>query len=99
MATDYDAARPEIAEASEEDLKTVQDRSTPDARTVLEELDEEEALDGVDLPGAIVNDELIVHVVPQRNDEFTCGSCFSVRHKSQLARETGGLKFCRDCEN
>ncbi|NKX55946.1 DUF4193 family protein, partial [Arthrobacter mobilis] len=30
--------------------------------------------------------------------EFTCASCFLVRHKSQVAREKDGQKFCRDCE-
>ncbi|MBM6620694.1 DUF4193 domain-containing protein [Arthrobacter sp.] len=98
MAQDYDEARPDVAERSEETLKRVKEMDAPSARTVTEELDEGEALDGPELPGAIVDDELVVRVLPQAADEFTCGSCFLVRHRSQLAREKDGVKYCRDCE-
>jgi hypothetical protein len=98
MAQDYDAARPDVAEQGEETLKNVRATAGPSAQSVVQELDEVEAIDGIDLPGAIVNDELVVQVVPQGADEFTCGSCFMVRHRSQLVREKDGLKFCRDCE-
>ncbi|HST72506.1 MAG TPA: DUF4193 family protein, partial [Kocuria rosea] len=30
--------------------------------------------------------------------EFTCASCFLVRHRSQLARQAGGTSYCGDCE-
>jgi hypothetical protein len=43
-------------------------------------------------------EELTVIVVPEQSDEFTCSSCFLVRHRSQIALEKNGLKFCRDCE-
>ena len=98
MATDYDAARPDIAEQEEAKLKAVRDYEAPDARSISAELDESDLVDGAELPGAIVNDELVVHVLPQREDEFTCASCFSVRHRSQLVREINGAKFCRDCD-
>jgi hypothetical protein len=98
MSQDYDIARPDVAEKSEETLKSVKAMDAPNARTVVEELDESDAYDGVELPGAIVNDELVVQVVPQAADEFTCGSCFLVRHRSQLAREKDGVKYCMDCE-
>ena len=98
MATDYDAVRPDIAEQNEATLKTVQNLDSGDARTLTAELEESEMLDGAVLPGAIVDDELVVQVIPQGEDEFTCGSCFLVRHRSQLVLEKAGMKFCRDCE-
>jgi hypothetical protein len=98
MAQDYDLARPEVAEESEETLKGVRATSAPDARSVVAELDEADSFDGLELPGAIVGEELVVRVVPQASDEFTCGECFLVRHRSQLAREKDGVKFCRDCD-
>jgi hypothetical protein len=29
-------------------------------------------------------------VLPKQSDEFTCGSCFLVHHRSQLASDKGG---------
>lgn len=98
MAQDYDTARPDVAEQTEDDLKRVRQTGAADARSVVQELDEVDAFDDLELPGAIVNDELVVKVVPQGADEFTCASCFMVRHRSQAVREQGGLKYCRDCE-
>lgn len=37
-------------------------------------------------------------VVPAQQDEFTCASCFLVRHRSQVARIKDGLQYCTDCE-
>ena len=52
-----------------------------------------------ELPGAeLVSEELDVEILAQQADEFTCSSCFLVRHRSQVARESGPLLFCRDCE-
>lgn len=99
MAQDYDEARPDVAEASEKSLKDVQSMDAPTARSVRAEMEEIDLSDGQELPGAIVLDELVVEVIPQANDEFTCGSCFSVRHRSQVASERNGVKFCRDCED
>jgi hypothetical protein len=39
-----------------------------------------------------------VQVIPQADDEFTCWSCFLVRHRSQKAREKGGHAYCGECE-
>lgn len=99
MAQDYDEARPDVAEASAKSLKDVQSMDAPTARSVRAEMEEVDLSDGQELPGAIVLDELVVEVIPQANDEFTCGSCFSVRHRSQVAFERNGVKFCRDCED
>jgi len=35
--------------------------------------------------------------MPAQADEFTCASCFLVRHRSQIAREKDGLKYCVEC--
>ena len=37
-------------------------------------------------------------VIPEQVDEFTCASCFLVRHRSQLARQSGQMRYCTDCE-
>jgi hypothetical protein len=97
MAQDYDEARPDVAEASERTLKAVQEMDAPNAKSVHSEMEETDLSDGTELPGAIVLDELVVEVVPQAADEFICGECFAVRHRSQAAKELNGVKICRDC--
>lgn len=97
MAQDYDEARPDVAEASESTLKAVRQMDAPNAKSVHAELEETDFSDGTELPGAIVLDELVVEVVPQAGDEFVCGECFAVRHRSQSVKEVGGAKICRDC--
>lgn len=98
MAQDYDEVRPDVAEASEKTLQQVQSMDAPTAKSVQSDLEEVDHSEGQELPGAIVLDELVVEVVPQAEDEFTCGSCFLVRHRSQIAAEKNGMKFCRECE-
>jgi Domain of unknown function (DUF4193) len=99
MATDYDEVRSDVAESRLDSLRAVQSANAPDAGTVLRELDEADTTDGVELPGAdLSGEELRIEIVPQREDEFTCFSCFLVRHRSQIAREKDGHAYCRDCE-
>jgi hypothetical protein len=38
-----------------------------------------------------------VAVIPEQSDEFTCGACFLVRHRSQLARTGAGTSYCTGC--
>lgn len=97
MAQDYDEVRSEVAEASERTLKVVQQMDAPNAKSVQADLDEPDLSEGTELPGAIVLDELVVEVVPQGSDEFICEECFTVRHRSQTAKESGGMKICHDC--
>lgn len=86
----------EIQNESLEALKTV---NSGDARSVVRELDEADTSDGVDVPDVdLSNEELTVVVIPERADEFTCASCFLVRHRSQIAREKNGLVYCVECE-
>ncbi|MFF5794602.1 DUF4193 family protein [Paeniglutamicibacter sp. NPDC012692] len=97
MAQDYDEARPDVAEASERTLKDVQKMDAPNAKSVQSDLEETDLSEGQELPGAIVLDELVVEIVPRADDEFICGECFTVRHRSQVASEMNGVKICRDC--
>jgi hypothetical protein len=98
VSIDYDAPRTvpedEVPEPLEE-LKT--DKAT--SITAVIDVDEAELADSFELPGAdLSKEELLVQVVPVQRDEFTCMSCFLVHHRSQLAREDDGKKYCTECE-
>lgn len=96
MATDYDAPRKDETDAPTDPLAEIITQDTtrrgPDA-----EVEETDTVDGVDLPGAVIDDELSVRVVPQQGDEFTCSRCFLVHHRSQLASDSGGELVCSEC--
>jgi hypothetical protein len=99
VAADYDEVRSDVEETQERSLEDLQTANAPDARSVVTELDEADALDKGLIPGAeIISDELIVQMVPQATDEFTCYSCFLVRHRSQLAQKSNGHAYCVECE-
>jgi hypothetical protein len=99
VAADYDEVRSDVKESQDRSLEDLQSANAPDARSVVTELDEADDLDeGLTPGGEIISDELIVQVVPQGADEFTCYSCFLVRHRSQLARESNGHSYCIECE-
>lgn len=99
MATDYDEVRSDVRESQDSSLEALKSASAPDARSVVTELDEADALDeGLAPGGEIVSEELVVQVISQGKDEFTCSSCFLVRHRSQLARESSGHSYCIECE-
>ena len=98
MATDYDAPRKTEEDSPAESLEALQ-ASRGGALTAVIDLDEHDTAEGIDLPGADLSaEELTVIVVPEQSDEFTCSSCFLVRHRSQVALEKNGLKFCVECE-
>jgi hypothetical protein len=98
MATDYDAPRNKDDEAGTESIEALKaGRAAPQAALI--DVEDADTAEGIDLPGAdLSGEELVVTIVPPQQDEFTCMSCFLVRHKSQLAREKDGAKYCRDCE-
>src|SRR6478609_5878618 len=99
VATDYDELRSDVKETQENSLEALQSANAPDARSVVQELDEADGLDGAGVPGGeFIAEELIVQVIPQADDEFTCSSCFLVRHRSQIARQSGTDIYCTDCE-
>jgi hypothetical protein len=98
MATDYDAPRKQEEESPSESLEALQASRSGSAQTAVIDVDENDTAEGIDLPGAdLSGEELTVIVVPEQSDEFTCSSCFLVRHRSQVAREKTGLKYCREC--
>ena len=99
MATDYDEVRSDVKESQQNSLQALKSANAPDARSVVMELDEADGLDGAGVPGGeFIAEELTVQVIPQADDEFTCYSCFLVRHRSQIARQQGEHAYCRDCE-
>lgn len=97
MATDYDAPRKtdeELAEESLEDLKA--QRAEKNSGAI--DIDEAEAAENLELPGADLSDEsLTIRVLPRQADEFTCSKCFLVHHRSQLAHEGKNGPVCSDC--
>jgi len=99
VATDYDEVRADVKESQDKSLEALQSANAPDPRSVTLELDETDGLDGAGIPGGeFIAEELSVQVIPQADDEFTCYSCFLVRHRSQIARQQGEHAYCRDCE-
>lgn len=96
MATDYDAPR-KTDEDSEDSIEELKARRG-DAKTGQVDEDETDAAEGFELPGAdLSNEDLSVQVLPAQQDEFTCGSCFLVHHRSQLVGEKDGLPVCSEC--
>ena len=99
MATDYDEprVRPEDQPANES-LEAIQAQRSSTTQTSVIDVENGDTAEGLDLPGAILEEELLVQVVPVQEDEFTCMSCFLVHHRTQLAREKNGDKYCAKCE-
>ncbi|GAA3696151.1 MULTISPECIES: DUF4193 domain-containing protein [Zhihengliuella] len=98
MATDYDAPRKNEDELSEDSIEELKNRRSDKQSAVVDE-DEAETADSYELPGAdLSGEELMVRVLPAQSDEFTCNSCFLVRHRSQVAVQRDGLLYCKDCE-
>jgi hypothetical protein len=96
MAQDYDAPRISIEDEREDTPGLVSPR-TATATAVLD-LEDIDTAEGIELPGAdLSGEQLVIQVIPVQMDEFTCYSCFLVRHKSQLARKKDEASFCIDC--
>ena len=97
MATDYDAPRKSDEEMSEDSLEELKSRRNDKTSGQVDE-DEVEAAEAFELPGAdLSHEELTVRVLPKQADEFTCASCFLVKHRTQLAESRNGLDYCVDC--
>lgn len=96
MAADADDPRPDVAEQEARSLEELQASTRDDSKSHAVEVDEAEAAETFELPGADLSDvELAVEVIPEQQDEFTCMSCFLVHHRTQLADAT--KMICRDC--
>jgi hypothetical protein len=98
VATDYDELRTDVKESQNDSLEALKTAKAPDAKSVVLELDEADVLDGLTPGGEFIAEELVVQVIPQADDEFTCYSCFLVRHRSQKVREKDGHGYCIECE-
>ena len=97
MATDYDAPRKTDEEMKEDSIEELKTRRN-DAQSGKVDEDEVEAAESFELPGAdLSHEELTVRVLPRQADEFTCASCFLVKHRSQIATEKNGQIYCVDC--
>lgn len=94
MATDYDA--PRKSEEESDSIEALKER-VPDKNSGS--VDTEDADNpGFELAGADLSDvDLDVVVLPLQSDEFTCVSCFLVRHRSQADHETDLGPVCREC--
>lgn len=97
MATDYDAPRKTDDESGEDSIEELKGRRSEAAAPTVDE-DEAEAADSYELPGAdLSGEELSVRVLPRQADEFTCASCFLVKHRSQIHHVEGTLIYCKEC--
>lgn len=97
MATDYDAPRKTDDDLENDSIEELKARRN-DKKTSSVDIDETEQAEGFELPGAdLSGEQLSVQVVPRQADEFTCSKCFLVHHRSQLAKEEGGLPVCTEC--
>jgi hypothetical protein len=96
VATDYDVRKQEegVADDSLEELKTRRN----DKESGQVDVDEAEAAESFELPGAdLSHEELTVRVLPRQANEFTCARCFLVKNRSQIAEVRDGKEYCIDC--
>ena len=97
VATDYDTPRKTDEELHEESLEELKAQRV-DAQSGQIDVDEAEAAETLELPGAdLSGEELAVRVVPKQEDEFTCSRCFLVHHITQLAKGEGAKAVCKEC--
>jgi len=95
MATDYDAPRKTDDDVKDQSLEELKARRG-DRSAAAVDVDETEAAENLELPGADLSDKsLEVRVLPKQSDEFTCTECFLVHHVSQLADKKN--RVCSDC--
>lgn len=96
MATDYDSPRKTDDDINEDSLQELQARRADKAASIIDE--DLDAGEVTELPGAdLSSEELTLRILPRQADEFTCGRCFLVHHRSQLAEERNGQLICREC--
>jgi Domain of unknown function (DUF4193) len=97
VATDYDSPRKSEEELQEESIEELKAKRA-EVQNAQIDIDEEEAAENLELPGAdLSGEELTVRVVPKQEDEFTCSRCFLVHHMTQLAKGSGATAVCKDC--
>ncbi|MFJ2620893.1 DUF4193 family protein [Glutamicibacter sp. NPDC087344] len=99
MATSSAAAQPTQAEMDRaREIATLKLGKNAAMANLIDE-SEAELAELFILPGGEAQaEEANIDIVPEQADEFTCASCFMVRHRTQLVREENGQKFCTECE-
>jgi hypothetical protein len=96
MATDYDAPRKTDDDA--ESIEALKERVPAKAQTAAD--DDADNPGSFDLSAADLSDvELETIVLPAQEDEFTCVSCFLVKHRLQFDHETKLGPICKECAN
>ena len=96
MATDYDA--PRKTDDDTESIEALKERVPDKLGSVVD--GDADNLGDFELAGADLSDlELDVVVLPPQEDEFTCVSCFIVKHRSQLDHESKLGPICQECAN
>jgi hypothetical protein len=94
---DYDAPRRPAVEVDEDSLEDLQAHGKT-AKAGGLDVDEAEAAENFELPGAdLSGEELTAAVIPMQSDEFRCSRCFLVHHRSQLAPARDGQDVCQEC--
>ena len=95
MATDYDA--PRKTDEDNESIEALKER-VPDKLSGAVAVDAADNPGGLGPPGADLTDvELDVVVLPPQADEFTCISCFIVKHRSQIDHQEKLGAICIEC--
>ena len=98
MATDYDAPRRNEADDMAEDSLDELKARRNEAQSSVVDVDETDTAESFELPGADLSDlDLDVVVLPPQADEFTCVSCFLVKHRSQIDHEEKLGPICLEC--
>lgn len=96
--TDYDAPRRSTTEDADTESLDAIKTARAEAQSPDVDLDESDAGESIELPGAdLSGEELTMAVIPKQADEFTCTSCFLFQHRSRLASHPGEPSLCTDC--
>lgn len=94
MATDYDAPRKTDDDA--ESIEAIKERVP--AKPTSGADDDADNPGSFDLSAADLSDvELETIVLPPQEDEFTCVSCFLVKHRLQFDHESKLGPICKEC--
>ncbi len=95
MATDYDA--PRKTEDDSDSIEALKER-VPDRMSGVVDVDDADNPGSFDLAGADLSDlELETVVLTPQADEFTCVSCFLVKHRSQIDHQEKLGPICQEC--
>lgn len=97
MATDYDAPRKTDDGGDTESIQALQER-VPDKMSGVVDVEDADNPGSFELVGQDLADlDLDVVVLPPQEDEFTCTSCFLVKHQSQFDHDTKLGPVCHEC--